>query len=738
MQESNKSLIAKLLAAEDLTVVHDNVKTAAFDVKNRVLILPILKDTIPETEDHMIGHEVGHALFTPLDGWHDAVCEHGSAYKSYLNVVEDARIEKLVQRKYPGLKRKFITSYKHLLAEGFFGGDIPAINKMNLIDRLNVFFKCGMTSGIKFHHSERVWIEKMNKLETWEDVVSVADELFAYAKQMKEKTEAEQAENAQQDLTEDGEGEGEGESQDPYGQGGDGGDQEQDSFEDGEESENDYQGNSANGSDGIMPQDINDDIKSDTDKHFRDELEKKLHFDGRKVKKFKLLKHDPKDYVKDYKEVIAMLTYQDHPANGDLSGHRWPKIEEERLIEHMYTDWYKSNKRAVNHMVKEFEMRKSAAQYARATLSKTGVIDTVKMNKYKLTDDIFRKVSVVPDGKNHGFIFYLDMSGSMGYNMSSTVRQLLMLVHFARQINVPFRVFGFTNGIKDPTWKTDENGNRIDPYEKYAEDSMFSMRLTLLEFFNNKMTKAEMAFVSSRLIGAYATYKDMSNISAETHMQLGTTWTRRLTSHPMFRLHGTPLNDALVVGIEIAKQFRKDYQIDSLNTIFLTDGVSHGLDTKDGSVWIGIHDLLEIKSPHTGKVYKKRDYIHRAGTETDMLVRMYKDETHSNVINYFLSDHNKTRFLRAIDYSSGSKMQYTEEADIWKDVKKHFFAKVSSPIAFDEVYILSEKSMELPVDAMAKLPQERSKAKIRSAFKKTQHGSQVSRKLLSDLVERVA
>ncbi len=32
------------------------------------------------TYDHLVGHEVGHALYTPLDGLHDAVSDKGSAY----------------------------------------------------------------------------------------------------------------------------------------------------------------------------------------------------------------------------------------------------------------------------------------------------------------------------------------------------------------------------------------------------------------------------------------------------------------------------------------------------------------------------------------------------------------------------------------------------------------------------------------------------------------------------------
>ena len=108
MHQSNKSLVAKLLATENITVVQDNVSTASFDVQNRVLTLPMWADTETYVKDHLIGHEVAHALYTPLDGWHDSVSNKGHAYKSFLNVVEDARIEKLIQRKYPGLRGTFI------------------------------------------------------------------------------------------------------------------------------------------------------------------------------------------------------------------------------------------------------------------------------------------------------------------------------------------------------------------------------------------------------------------------------------------------------------------------------------------------------------------------------------------------------------------------------------------------------------------------------------------------------
>ena len=66
MDQAAKSVTAKLLATENITVVQDNVRTAMFDVKNRVLTMPMWADVSSYTEDHLIGHEVGHALYTPL------------------------------------------------------------------------------------------------------------------------------------------------------------------------------------------------------------------------------------------------------------------------------------------------------------------------------------------------------------------------------------------------------------------------------------------------------------------------------------------------------------------------------------------------------------------------------------------------------------------------------------------------------------------------------------------------
>ena len=63
----SKSLLAKLMATENLIVEQRNVATASFDVQSRVLTVPTLDKNISGfLYDLFMGHEVGHALYTPL------------------------------------------------------------------------------------------------------------------------------------------------------------------------------------------------------------------------------------------------------------------------------------------------------------------------------------------------------------------------------------------------------------------------------------------------------------------------------------------------------------------------------------------------------------------------------------------------------------------------------------------------------------------------------------------------
>ena len=157
----SKTQLAKLLATEDITVLHSNkAKTASFDVKNRVLTLPnwvVSGELNEDVIDVFTGHEVGHALWTLMVDWEKAILTD-KLHKGITNVVEDARIEKRIKGKYPGLVRSFVGGYKQLAKRNFFYEDFRDIPKMNMVDRINLHCKKCSSSGIAFSEEEQYFV----------------------------------------------------------------------------------------------------------------------------------------------------------------------------------------------------------------------------------------------------------------------------------------------------------------------------------------------------------------------------------------------------------------------------------------------------------------------------------------------------------------------------------------------------------------------------------------------------
>jgi hypothetical protein len=740
MKEFTRSSIARLLATENITVVQDNVRTASFDVKNRVLRLPSWSDVESYTEDHFIGHECGHALFTPEDGWHEAVCDEGPAYKSYLNVVEDARIEKLIQRKYPGLRAPFIKSYRKLLKDGFFGGQLDDINKMSLIDRINVYFKCGQSIGVKFNDEETQWLPRIESAETWEDVIVIVDELFDQELEKKQQRDEEQEQEMMLDEDDDDPEASDWDLGDEESDGEDGEGEDTSVGEDDDEYSDEYEEETPMSPEGGME-------GSQTDKILRDNIANEI-MDKEYGEVFNLLVDVPKnysDYIVPLKDIIDHLKYEKNISNDGYRIHDrtdgGPNLIE-KIGTLAYNDWLSVNKKAVNHMVKEFEMRKSAAEYARASVSKTGVIDTVKMNHYKLTDDIFKKVTILPEGKNHGFIMYLDMSGSMQDYMYETVEQTLLLAHFAKQINVPFRVYGFTSTLsRYRHWDPDNQPKVADAGGHTGVVNPIGV--SLLELFSDKMSRAQLTFMSKALLSNYIrnrSKKEKWNFVTKHNIRYSdVNW---VYTDPILNLGGTPLNHALTVGTPLARDFRASNRIDILNTILLTDGMSHDLESfgvdSYNSRFVSDKKLITYTCPLNKKTYKLRIYPSRLGLQTDALMQMYKDVTGSSIIGYRIES-NKTRDLvHCYSQLKGTRLGSDAEDELAKQYRSDGWVKVDNAIGYDECFILNSKSMAIEDNKMDDLASDASKAKIRGAFKKAQGNTKKSRRMLTDLMERVS
>ncbi len=177
---------AKLLATENISVMYDgSATTATFDTETRVLRMPMWKDMSRRLNDMLIGHEVGHALFTKMSA--DEIVafltsvdsKHMDRVMQYLNVVEDARIDRLIQRKFPGLRKDYRAGYPEMMERGFFGPMDADLDSYSLVDRINLNYKTDL--NIPFDAVEQEFISRIDDVEDLDEVLEIVRDVYEYA-----------------------------------------------------------------------------------------------------------------------------------------------------------------------------------------------------------------------------------------------------------------------------------------------------------------------------------------------------------------------------------------------------------------------------------------------------------------------------------------------------------------------------------------------------------------------------
>ena len=581
-----KSQLAKLMATENLTVQHQKIHTAKFDPKNRVLYLPIWQNMSGDLYDLLTGHEVGHALYTPADGWHSAATDKSkpTSYKNFLNVVEDARIEKKVKRRYPGLKSSFQKAYKELFDRDFFGLRDREPNGMAFIDRLNIYTKSQYTADfIKFSDAEQKFITEIETLETWDDVVRLTDKIFEYSKD-------EQFEMQNYDFEYNFDDSGEFDEDDSFEfdvDNPDDGDDNDDrgslksktakngeSEDKGEESDNEDSENNG-GKPTLGNEDFFDDAdeKSDsinrykqsnlaekdqfvpecvTDEEFRKRENLLLDEKSQPYVYVNVPKFDKSLSITPAKRVIEQIDdYYSKPNE-----HNFIVIGPEKSRE-LVTNFKNRNDRFVGLLVKEFEMRKAAKSYSKSRLSDTGDIDINKLSSYKFDDNIFRKVMLSPKGKNHGLILLLDKSGSMSENMPGSIEQILILTMFCRKVNIPFVVYGF--GGEQGAYLADHGRQFNRNVFSQSDKDLALSSVFLREYLNSSMSNSEFSKAVKALLCLKLAYED------------------RLSRPKSEALSNTPLNEAIFATGYLMNEFRKKHNLELSSLIIVHDGDSDNI-----------------------------------------------------------------------------------------------------------------------------------------------------------------
>ena len=694
MLVESKSNLARLMATENLIVEQRQVPTAFFDLKNRVLTVPVLNGNLSsEVIDLLLGHEVGHALETPEQGWHDSVVDL-KVNRSILNVCEDVRIEKKIKRKFPGIRISFVKGYRELMEMDFFGTEGKDLNAMNFIDRINLYTKGGAAQGIDFTTEEYELVREVEDAETFEETLAIAMKIQKFMKEQAEKpkTRPQKIEKVEDDEESD---ETLGDSVPMDFDPSDAQDQEKSEAKpkEGDPKEGDLTTGSsgkeeeAEEKDGEAPREIggtgsagSEDVKieSETDNSFR-EKEKQLYADGKRkdVMYSNIPELIPENIVIDHKTLISEVEHH----NNDPIRSEWFYPEKMRQNFNKFRN--ESNK-VVSYLVKEFEMRKNAEQQTRAKVSKTGELNMSKIHEFKFTDDIFARMTKVPNGKSHGLVMFIDWSGSMCDHMNPTVKQLLNLVMFCKKVNIPYEVYAFTTG------RMHEQQYKKPQKPKVGDLAVHDF--SLLNILSHKMSANEFTKMASFLldygIGRRGT---CANMEPPDILQLG----------------GTPLNEAVIAAFKLIPQFKTQNKLQIVNTVFLTDGEGSGLYGRIEEVNGEHYDIVSADSNYkmrsffrdpvtkaSVEVIEGQGYSGRGVSQTTALLKLLKQRTDANVVGFYVA---KLRDVRHALEMYTPKDEQTGTDKRVADFRKNNFTYLNN-VGYDEYYFIRSDKLDTDED----------------------------------------
>ena len=717
-----KGTLAKLLATENLTVEHRKVTTASFDVNNRVLILPIWKTASNTVYDLLVGHEVGHALYTPNKP-HDGD-------RGFVNVLEDVRIEKLMKRAYPGLRKSFYEGYTDLNEQDFFGVNHEDLTKIPFIDRINLWFKGN--ANIRFSDEEQVWVDRAADTETFDQVVQLAIDLYGRAEKIEDSKEESESEGEEgvgdfgdlgdMDIEWDMQPSEKGEEQQQQQQQKLGIDQDQPQAPVGTPEATPTLGN--RGSEDTD----HDETESITQQAFDQALETLIDDNAKEWKYLTLPDIKVEDYIVSHKTIQEDL--HEHFYNPKQK-HVVTEEERQMFLDLMkanneyvlkrYNTFKKSANKEVNYLIKQFEMKKSADQYKRQATSKTGVINTNSLYKYKLTDDIFKRITTVPDGKNHGLVFHIDWSGSMTHVLLDTLKQTFNLVWFCRKAGIPFRVLAFQD-CYFRSHSSDEYA-RFKPNDLYINDSF-----RMLELLSSQQN-------------AKSLDESMKVIFMQVHAMGG----YRVNAHEQYQLGGTPLAEAIMCTRQLVEQMKKVENVQKVNVVCLTDGEANPMSyISEEDRWNdgNIEKVTRSIAHQCASVFflrdKKTGYTRRIDTHpyctTKEIVSFFREITDYNWIGIRLCS--KSDLGRTLRYNEVD----TRGIDVDKVWKKQRYFSISNQMGFSEqIYMpdrnIGESSDEIEVNSKGEVA---TKAELTRAFKKHMGSKTSNKTVLNKFIEQIA
>jgi hypothetical protein len=715
-----KGMLARLLATEDLIVEHKNVETACFNVHTRVLTLPMWEKASAVVYDMLVAHEVSHALYTPDEDMTSLGVPH-----QFINVVEDVRVEKLIKRRYMGLGKTFYGAYRDLQEQDFFCLENEDISTMNLADRVNLYYKVGHFVDVDFNEDEQELVNEIGDIETFEQTIELAKKLYEYCKKKEEKKQELPEINSHQQQ---GSGDQSPEQQTEMNNSGD----EEDNSHKEQSPQQQPQGAPEQQSGGSQTSPIGEPPEpkvktADSLQKAIEQLAKSSPYENDYVEIPKLnldtvIAKNKKihDYIEEY-YTISQKSYDESLVDNKYLSPR-------NIFEYVDTEYQKfrtSAQKEVNYLVKEFECKKSADSYARASESKTGVLDCSKLHTYKFNEDIFKKVTTLADGKNHGLIFVLDWSGSMADVMLDTIKQLFNLVWFCKKVSIPFEVYAFTGEWNCVAY--DEKHKPIYPKPHYEKrEGLFQVHelFSLMNFLTSKVNGKTLEQQMKNIWRVASSFRYASGVDCPHRMQLS----------------GTPLNETMIALHSIIPNFQKENKLQKVQCVVLTDGEASPIPyhveiqrSKFVEPYIGTRRVCSgstfLRDRKLGTTYKFGYEYHEF---TDTLIRNLRDKfSYVNFIGMRIMEGRDAGYFVDRYFGTYGK-EHDNAMSEWKKNKSFFTQKT----AYTGYFGLSSNALNQETEFQ--VHETATKAQIKSAFAKSLKSKKLNKKVLGEFVNLIA
>jgi len=689
-QERNK-ILCSLLAAENISIVYKNVKTASFDTINRVLVIPQWNDISVSIIDRIIIHEVGHALFT--EDWSELMAPLSGIARKASNIVEDRRIDNAMRKTYPGVAKDYAAAGKEIVAKNIWDIQKISFNTLGFFDRANMLSKVGHSKElINFSAQEKGWLKEIENAQSTKEAVDLAVRILNELKEQKKEEKPEEGEEKVEEKVEEkpdekdpGEEQGEDfeeaeEEKDPEEEQGE--DFEEVEEEEGEGSksetpeknteEDDGASSEGNGSDEaaaeeeeILSSDIFEDIQGDLD----------TVKNNQSINHYLDMPINPKNYI----ITLDTLMRQGNIKKHDLEYCNFSK--ENRV----------SIKKDAAQLFKEFSVRKEANVH-NTFFTDRGTLDMNRLAEYKTNDQIFtRTVKRVANAQNHKFYFLIDYSGSMtGQNIVFAARQASVFKEFCQMAKAEYEIYLFTTG-------TSKLGPDRDSYKAVlaidnGRKQYFVGSVQLLEIANNNQSE-----------------QDFYNIMHCT--------TRHMLAD--YHMGGTPSTHAVKLIRTLIEKEKAAFPDKKINFVMLTDG-------EEGSQ-LGNNCIFESQD---------RVHYSTAGSSYLAQLKMLKKSCHS-ILGFTIGTartiYDNIKACDNPDNKSFSEMHHDFKNEL---IKNHY---LKLPLdGFDDFYVLKNTREGSLEDELSNIDSDASYKKFSATFIKSQKSAMVQKEITKKISEKIS